>query len=173
MEMTFVSVHPPLYESLIALFSFVWPFVALRYVRSRGRSPAPVLAMLVPVLVASCGTWLGLHGILYGMTVLSTGRDPWVIAGIADAFAVLRFGAYSACGVALVALIRRHRPALDRATVSIAVLLAAEVIAAAAVAAHLDPLPRNVYLVRAGAIVAGVVAAAAAVSMFLLSRKRT
>lgn len=171
MEMEFVTSHPPLYISLILLFLFSWPFFAFRSLRGRRRSAAPLLAMLVPLLVASCGTWLGMQDILYGMVVTSTGREPWVAAGIADAFVIVRAGAWSAAGVALVALIRRHRPALDRGTIVIAALLAAQLLAAIAMAANLDPLPLSVYLVRAGAIAAAVIAVAACIQLFLVARK--
>jgi hypothetical protein len=122
-------VTPQPFAVAVRMFGLVWPFVVLGFLRSRGRSSVPLAAMIVPFAMATCGTWVGLINVLRGASISGGGRAS-MAAGIAEALTMLIFGAFSASAVALVALIRRHRPVADRGVLILTVLIVANAVAA-------------------------------------------
>lgn len=129
MDLTLVTACPSPAGRLIALFCFFWPFVSIAVIRKRGHSSAPVAAMLLPLAVALLGTWIGIMETLRGMALSGSGIAASA-AGFAEALHALFTGACSAAGVAVVALIKRHRPVVDWPTALIASLFAAGTIGA-------------------------------------------
>jgi len=129
MDLRHAYVCPSPTGTFILLFLFFWPFVSLAILRKRGHSSAPVSAMLLPPAVALLGTWIGILEGLRGMAISGAGIAA-VAAGFADSLHVLFTGACSAAAVAVVALIKRHRPVADRVTALIALLFAAGTIGA-------------------------------------------
>ena len=65
MSLTTVCVSPPWWQKLLVVFFFFWPFITVMLLR-RGRSPMPLLAMLLPFALANAGTWLGLARVIRG-----------------------------------------------------------------------------------------------------------
>src|SRR6185436_20139001 len=108
MDLSHMWVCPPLSYYVLRLFCFFWPLVSIAFITRRGRSSAPVTAMLLPLSVALCGTWLGFFHCLEGMAMTGSGGRAALVAGFAEALTVLFMGLFSALAVGIVALIKRH-----------------------------------------------------------------
>lgn len=129
MDLRHAYICPSPTGMLISLFLFFWPFVSLAVIRKRGHSSAPVSAMLLPLAVALLGTWIGMMESVRGMALAGSGIAS-VAAGFAESLQTLFTAMYSAAAVAVVTLIKRHRPVADRVTAVIALLIAAGTIGA-------------------------------------------
>lgn len=164
MDITSLHIHRALTTQLVMLFCLAWPFLAFALIRRSERSSAPVTAMLIPLAIALAETWLAIVRVLTGMA-LSGGGTSWIAAGIAEALRTMVFGAISATFVALVALLRRHRPLLDPPS-AILVALWIAVANAALFGKYASVLP------FVGASAAFVIAIAAFAWLFLVSRRR-
>ena len=130
--------HPGCTIQLIVLFCFLWPFATLTFLARRQTSPAPVLAVLLAVAVAECGMWIGLINTLVGLALSGSARLA-ASAGIAETLMVLPLVLFSTALIALFALIRRHRPSIDRVTAVLVVILIVEILAALIYAARITP----------------------------------
>lgn len=108
---------PALTTELAAFFCLAWPLFAWLFFRRGGRSSAPVTATLIPLAITLTEAWLGIARVIEGRTIPG-GVVRWLIEGLM----MLLFGALSAGGVAIVALLRRHRPVLDRVSAILIVL---------------------------------------------------
>lgn len=120
--------------------------------------------MLIPLAIALAETWLGIVRVHMGMPI-GSGLTSAMAAGIAEALRMMIFGAISATFVAMVALLRRHRPLLDPPS-AILVALWIAVANAALFGKYASVLP------FVGASAAFVIAIAAFVWLFLVSRRR-
>jgi hypothetical protein len=149
---------------VVVLFCMAWPFLALAFIRRGERSSAPLVAMLIPIAVGLCGTWLGLVDVLGALPVTGGGRAARA-AGVAEALLLILIGAGCAGCVGVVALMRRHRPVLDRGAAVLAALLVAGIGAALAVRPTIP-------LALAFAAATGVLAIAMFDWLFLVVRKR-
>lgn len=172
MDMTWshVCVTPSFTERLVVLFCVAWPFVTLALLRRQGRSPAPVMAMLIPLAVALCGTWLGLTRVMEVMAPYG-GRSA-TAAGIAEALSLLTVAAFSVAGVALASSIRRHRPLLDRRTVIVAVCVLADAYAVLLFAVGVVSRRVTNEGAVAGAIFSAAIALAAGASLVAVLRSK-
>ncbi|HEX6101158.1 MAG TPA: hypothetical protein VF432_32885 [Thermoanaerobaculia bacterium] len=149
---------------VVVLFCMAWPFLALAFIRRGERSSAPLVAMLIPIAVGLSGAWLSLVDVLGALPVTGGGRAARA-AGVAEALLLILIGAGCAGCVGVVALMRRHRPVLDRG----AALLAALLVAGIGTALAVRP---TIPLSLACAAATGVLAIAMFVWLFLVMRKR-
>lgn len=166
MDLSHAFVCPTPTAMFIQLFLFFWPFVSLTIIRKREQSSAPVSAMLLPLAVALLGTWIGIMEGLRGMAI-SGGGIGSAAAGFAESLHMLLAGACSAAGVAVVALIKRHRPVADRVTTLIALLFVAGTIGALLFLRFLTF--ETAWLVFVGIGVAAATAIAAAVWLTIVA----
>jgi hypothetical protein len=174
MDMTLSSTtaSPSLAQIWLILFCVIWPFAAWPLMPSRGRSSAPLAAMLVPMALSVGVMWLGLARCLYGMAV-SGGGVASIAAGIAESLGVLSVGAISAGAVAVLALIRRHRPTADTPIVMLYALTMAEVASALWFRPRAAVIESQHIFCYAAAILAGMIAVAAFVRAWLTARGRS
>lgn len=170
MEFTYVCVLRPVWWRLAVMLCVFWPFIAISFLSRRGRSSAPLTAMLLPLTVALCGTWIGIASVLRGMAVSGSGRGAAFAAGLAESIGTLSIGAFSAVAVALAALIKRHRPVADRFTTVLALFFVADTIAALLFARFATFEIASLVFVGMG--VAAAIAVATAVWLFLVARNR-
>lgn len=129
MDLRGAFICPSPEDILVSLFCFAWPFVTIAFIRKGGHSSVPVSAMLLVLGVALLGTWLGIMNALRGMA-LSGGGWASSAAGFAGSLRGLSVGAVAVIGVAIVMLLKRHRPVVDRVTVLIALAFIADTIGA-------------------------------------------
>ncbi|MFP5247106.1 MAG: hypothetical protein ACLGH0_10470 [Thermoanaerobaculia bacterium] len=143
----------------------VWTLIAAVRFRRGARSAVPFAAMLVPVAIGTAGMWLMFLPLFDRLAETGAApRSAWVLAGVADALGRLRIGVIFAIVIAIVAAMRRHRPAFDRVTVSIAIALAGIIATAFGIAATFARGPWQIYVSIAGVVLsllAGIVAVAA------------
>lgn len=167
MELSSVHVHRSPIDQAVILFCFVWPFIALALMRSRVRSPSPVAAMLAPLALSTTMIWFGLVNSKMGMDV-SASRGAALAAGIAEALSSLYFGGWSAVFVAVIALVRRHRPVVDRVTAAIACAVIANIAAAIIGGQRIISLSFGVAVSGAAT---GVIAASVAIAWCVLHKR--
>lgn len=146
-DFSLVTACGPPNTTLQVLVSFfaLWPFITLMFLR-RGRSPLPLLAMLLPLALAGSATWLGLSRVIERMAVSGAGIGPALAAGIAEALLPAALAIAPAVLVAIVALARGHRPAVDHFTLVAALAAATEIIAALLFTGFLAPERRQAVL---------------------------
>ena len=109
-----------------------WPILAGGLLRRRETSAAPIAAVVVPLALSVALMWHGLFNAFRGMPRFGAQQFPWMAAGIADAFSVIDFGAFSALAVVIVTALCRHRPVLDRTTASLVAMILLGILAALA-----------------------------------------
>lgn len=172
MSLTMVYVDPWWPQKWLVLFCLLWPLMAWSLVPRRGRSSAPLAAMLVPLALSVGLMWLSLSRCLYGMVVSGGGIES-VSAGIAEALFVPFVGAFAAGGVAIITLIRRHRPTADTPIVMLYTLTIAEVASALLFRPRMAAVDVQLTFCYGAAILAGLVAFAAFVRAWLAARGRT
>lgn len=171
MELSFVCIHHGAAVQAVTLFCILWPFATLAFLRSRQTSTAPVLAVLLPIAVAECGSWIVLADVVGAMALAR--RSPMATAaGSAEALCILSVAAFSAALIAVFALVRRHRPVMDRFSAVLAAVLLIEIVAAMIFAARLAPSKSLILfaLVSAGAVF--LIALAIAVRIIAVLRGR-
>ena len=131
-------------QKLVAVFCLVWPFLAMASVPRRGRSSAPLSAVLVALAVVVCGAWLD----------FARGEDiRWGIA------------LWPVAWIVVLSLALRHRPAVDRYVVVLGTILAIEVLIAVLFVDALMPV-----FARAAAAMTIALAMAAAIRLFVATR---
>ncbi len=162
--------HNPTLQ-LLVLFFFLWPFITLTFLR-RGKSPLPLLAMLLPFALASGMTWLGLARVIEVMAI-SGGGPASTAAGIAEALIPPVLAAMPAFFVGVAALARRHRATVDHYVKVFALAIAAEVVSAVMFTASLQPDKRQFTLALAWSVTAAVIALAIAARMAWYHRSRS
>ncbi|HEV7238921.1 MAG TPA: hypothetical protein VGQ36_06735 [Thermoanaerobaculia bacterium] len=137
---------------VIALFCMVWPFLAMASVPRRGRSSAPIAAMLVVLAVILCGVWLELSNVA-GAAALDTFKTGLAVA------------VWPTGWIAILTLVLRHRPVIDRMVIILGALLCVSVFAAV-----VSPPVASVFFARGAAAMTLAIAIAAAVRLFLVTR---
>lgn len=157
-----VCTQPSPLQRLVVMFCVFWPLLALGFLRTRGRSSEPLTSMLLPLAIASCGTWVGLIRMLHGAAISGGGVNS-MMAGSAEAVRTLVLGAVSSGAVALAALLRRHRPVADRGALILTTLTIANAVAALV-------FPPALPGATLGAIIALALALAAGVWLFVTAR---
>jgi hypothetical protein len=167
-----VYVTPSIYAKLLVVFCVLWPFMAWSLIRHRGRSSAPLAAMLVPLALSVGVMWLGFERVLIGMAYSGRGIAA-ASAGLAEALSVLFAGALSAGLVAVLALIRRHRPLVDTPIAMLYTLSIAEVATALLLAPRIAVVQWQLYFIYSAAILAALIAIAAFLRAWLAARNRT
>lgn len=167
MSMDIRSLHPPLPVELLVWFLLTWPFVAGALLRYRARSSAPLLAMLVPVAAGTASAYAILRLTLEGLARSGAGVSSasW---GVSLAMGAIRGGAWFAIPVAIVALIRRHRLAIDRMLVLVAAMLTIEIAVAIGIGANIATGHWQFYACITGTAVSLLTAGAAIVRIILL-----
>jgi hypothetical protein len=173
MSVSSVYVTPSVFAQLLAIFCVLWPLMAWSLIPHRGRSSAPLAAMLVPMALSVGVMCVGFARVLEGMARYGSGSGAAEAAGIAEALFTLLLGAYSAGGVAVVALIRRHRPTADTPIVMLYALTIAEVASALWFRPRVAVIESQLIFCNAAAIMAGVIAIAAFVRAWLTARGRS
>jgi len=108
--------------------------------------------------------------VLQAMSISGGGRAS-ASAGIAEALITPYAAAFSVALIALVALIRRHRPFLDRMTAVLAVACLVELLAAVLFSARIAPVMRHLTLAFVWAGIALNVAVITALRLFFVVRR--
>jgi hypothetical protein len=171
MEMTFVTSCPSTPAKLAFLACLLWPWIALALLPSRGRSSAPIAAMLVPLAISTVAMWVGLLHAMQGLAL--SGSSPRAAsAGIAEALGGVGVGAGSAAFVALFALMRRHRAIVDRGAVTMTLFLLVQLCGAIVLGATFGMARWQFAIPYTGAIVSATAVVAAAVRTWLAGRGR-
>lgn len=161
------SIDPPWPVKVFAWFVVTWPFVAAALMRSRARSAAPLVAMVVPIAVATACAFASLGLVLEDLSI--TGAAPHVAApGVRMARSLIRNGVLNAVLVAIAAMLRHHAPALDRVFVMLAALLTIEIGVALWIGATIASAQWQLGASSAGMAAAALTAAAAIVRLILL-----
>lgn len=160
------SVHYPFVTVLVVLFCLFWPFLAMSSVPRRGRSSAPIAAALVALAVISCGLWINL-----AMIVDSELGRPTARLVARNALEMGWIAVWPVVWIAILSLILRHRPIPDSFVVILAALLGVVAIAALNFAAFLAPRIAYLVFARVAAAFALAIALAAAVWLFLMTRR--
>lgn len=171
MSWSFVSAHPSPTRQLVSLFELVWPIAVAFFLRRRVASAAPALAMLIVLGVVQCGIWLSFVNILEGLSISGSGRAARA-AGLAEALGMFIGAALSMLAIAVVALIKRHQPLVDRMTAAIAAALAIQMAAMLLFASRLAPVGAQVYVAFAWAAIALVTTIAASIWLVRVHRGR-
>lgn len=128
MDLSHMWINELLAPKVTRIFCLLWPFVSIAFLRDRGRSFAPLTAMLVPLTVSACGMWLFLIEVMRGMAL--SGAERAFAAGFADAYELLFWGGFSALAVSAFALKKKHVPSADFGATAIAALLMINVVLA-------------------------------------------
>ena len=118
MDVSSIHIYPPHFGA-IAIFCLVWPVVAFFLLRRNTASPAPWMAMFVPLGVSAIGMWLALRS----LAAIGSPSRVVLAAGRADAMVILAIGPVSAILVGVAAWIRRHRPTAGIGTIALAAVL--------------------------------------------------
>jgi hypothetical protein len=166
MEMS-IPTAPPLATTIAVLFMMVWPFVAAVLLRSRRRSSAPLLAMLVPIAVGTACAYAILLLVLQHLSISGAKPSAEAVA-VRHSVNLIRLGVLCAVVVAIAAMIRHHAPAIDRALVLLASMLAIEITGAVGLGADIASGLWQFPACYAGIIVTSLTAAAAIVRILLL-----
>jgi hypothetical protein len=161
------SVHYPFATVLVVLFCAFWPFLAMFSVPRRGRSSAPIAAALVALAVIGCGMWINLATI-----VDSEWSRPAALLVARNTLEMGWIAVWPVAWIAILSLIRRHRPIPDRFVAILAALLGVAAIAALNFAAFLAPRIAYLVFARAAAAFALAIALAAAVWLFVVTRRQ-
>jgi len=116
------------------------------------------------------GTWIGLVNVVQAMSISGGGRGA-TSAGLAEALATSYAAAFSIVLIALVALIRSHRPFLDRITAVLAIACLVVLLAAVLFSARIAPVMRHLTLAFVWAGIALNVAVITALRLFFVVRR--
>lgn len=114
---------------IVMLFCLAWPFLALASISKRGRSSAPFVAVLVALAMIGSAVWFDLSNLVVGMSLSNSDRQS-VIQWAPDVFETGWIAVWPIGWIALFALLRRHRPVVDRTLAVLAGLWCAIAIAA-------------------------------------------
>lgn len=163
MSQGMIWMHPMPFATAILALCLLWPLFVLGFLRTKTRSSAPLAAMILPFALAACGTWVGLINVVRGAEMVGSYTGAAMAAGVAEALMMLVFGAFAASAVALVALIRRHRPVADRGVLVLTALVVTNAVAAIVFAPAMP-------IAIVGAITALAIAVAAVVWLFAVAR---
>lgn len=170
MEMTHVELTPAM--KLVLWFCLFWPFLAMSSIPRRGRSSAPIAAALVALAVIACLVWIELAGIVEGARLAGLNRET-SIAIARQTFSVAWLAVWPIGWIAVLSLIRRHWPIPDGFVVALTALLCVAAIAALNFVAFLSPRMMYMIFARAAAAFALAIALAAAVWLFVVTRRPT
>jgi hypothetical protein len=168
MDLTNFRPCPSDAQMIVTLFCLAWPFLALGAISNRGRSSAPFVATLVALAGIASGVWLDLSNLVVGMAITNSGRQP-VITGARYVFEMAWIALWPIGWIALFALLRRHRPIVDRTLAVLAGLWC--VIALAAPGYPYIVAPSVAFLIgaRVVAVIALAIAIAAGVRLLFIS----
>jgi hypothetical protein len=170
MELSSVHPYPSTAAQVTALFCLFWPILVAGLLRKREISAAPMAAMAAPLAFSLASVFDGLCNVMRGMAISGSGGRASVAAGAADALFMLATGTVSAVVVLIIALLRRHRPFLDRMTVFLFAVVLLGVIEAIVLVNWLGsgpPQSWHFHLAVATTVLARLVAIAALVWSFL------
>jgi hypothetical protein len=141
---------------IISIVSVLWSLGAAFFLRRDTASPAPILAMFVPLALSAASMWFAVLQLVRSGAL--TDR-----AGRADSMLALIAGAASALTIGVIALIRRHRPVADAPTLILAAMVLATVIIALTYAPAFE-------IAAAGLVLSIAAAVAALVWLFFVAR---
>ena len=172
MDMSLTGIHssPSAIVQLLVFFCLLWPFVTPGLFHRGEHSSAPVLAMLLPLTLAMGLMWVGLANVIRVMAI--SGSDAATAAGIAEALVTPTAALFPIVLIAIFALMRRHRAALDHFSAAIAAGLLVELVAALLFSARIAPTQRNATLALVWAGSALVLAVLTTVRLVLVVRGR-
>lgn len=169
MDLKNLHVGPSTAAMVAMLFCFLWPFLTMASVAKRTRSSAPLHAALVALAVIVCAIWVELSNLVVGMAKSGGNRES-LIFWAREVFDIAPLALWPLGWIAILSLLRRHRPAIDRTLIALAGLLCAIVIAALNFTTLVAPGVAFFVLARTGAAIALVIALAATARFFLLTR---
>ena len=161
--------HSPLYNWTL-LFCVFWPFASFSFLSRRSATPAPIAAVLLTVALPTGLMWVGFINVVRGMAITGAGRGAAAAAGFAEALFAPLFSAFSIVVIAVSALIRRHRPVVDRVCAALAAGVIAELAGALLFPRYFSL--SMAWIAIAGAITSLLIAILAAVWLVLLTRGR-
>jgi hypothetical protein len=167
MNMMPIPVAPPVATTIAVLFFMAWPFLAAMLLRSRRRSSAPLLAMLVPIAVGTACAYAILLLTLQHLAI--TGAKPIVEAALVrHSGNLIRLGVLDAVVVAIAMMMRHHAPAIDRVLVLLASMVVVEIAGARGIAAMIASGQWQFPACYAGIAISSLTAAAAMLRIILL-----
>ncbi|HUR80359.1 MAG TPA: hypothetical protein VM733_06315, partial [Thermoanaerobaculia bacterium] len=108
---------------IVWIVSLLWSLGAAVFIRRNAASPAPMLAMFVPLAFSAGAMWLAVLQLVRSGAIADR-------LGRADSMLMLIAGAVSALIIGAIAVIRRHRPTADAPTIVLAAMVLATVIIA-------------------------------------------
>lgn len=169
MDLTLTTAHRfSTAEELTMLFCVLWPFVARRFFFPRSSSSAPISAMVLPIALVEAAIWWTIANFL-GYMPLTTKVIPWDLPALTESAWVLLWTAF---WIAVMALIRKHRPVPDAGAIALSALVLAGAISIRVYVAVAELTRAFVYGAVAAALASVGIALAALVWLLLAKPQR-